>query len=64
MLVIGTTGAVYPAAGLPESAIATGVPVIEINLDPSPISSAAAIFLQVRGLPRSCGPFFMLTYAC
>jgi hypothetical protein len=60
MLVIGTTGAVYPAAGLPESAIASGVPVIEINLDPSPISSAAAIFLQVRGLPRlTSGPFFM-----
>jgi len=48
MLVIGTTGAVYPAAGLPEGALAAGVPVIEVNLDPSPISSHATVFLQGR----------------
>ena len=52
MLVIGTTGAVYPAAGLPEAAIASGVPVIELNLDHSPISSAATVFLQVHFLLR------------
>jgi len=51
MLVIGTTGAVYPAAGLPEGALAAGVPVIEVNLDPSPISSHATVFLQVRQPP-------------
>ena len=53
ILVVGTTGAVYPAAGLPEAAIAAGVPLVEVNLDPSPISSAATVFLQVRGGGRS-----------
>ena len=35
VLVIGTSGIVYPAAGLPERAAARGVPIIEINPDPS-----------------------------
>ena len=48
MLVIGTTGAVYPAAGLPESVLMSGAHVIEINMDSSPISHAVDVFLQGR----------------
>jgi NAD-dependent deacetylase len=55
MLVVGTSGGVYPAAGLPEAVLAAGVPLIEVNKDPSPISRAAQCFLQgtaAEVLPR------------
>lgn len=48
LLVVGTSGGVYPAAGLPEAAIAAGVPVVEINMDPSPISSQIACYIRGR----------------
>lgn len=48
LLVIGTTGGVYPAASLPERALARGVRVIEVNMHPSPITGAAEVFLQGR----------------
>lgn len=35
LLVIGTSGVVYPAAGLADLAHACGVPVIEVNPDPT-----------------------------
>jgi NAD-dependent deacetylase len=38
-LVIGTSGLVYPAAGLPEIAKSTGAFVCEINPEPTPLSS-------------------------
>lgn len=38
VLVIGTSGIVYPAAELPERALAAGTPVIEFNIDESALS--------------------------
>lgn len=55
MLVVGTSGGVYPAAGLPEAVLQAGVPVIEVNKDPSPISRDARCFLKgsaAEVLPR------------
>ncbi|ORM36315.1 NAD-dependent deacylase [Williamsia sp. 1135] len=54
LIVVGTSGLVYPAASLPERALAAGIPVIEINPDPTPLSSSVTHFLQTtagRGLP-------------
>ena len=48
LLVIGTTGGVYPAASLPERALARGVRLIELNMHPSPITGAADVFLEGR----------------
>jgi NAD-dependent deacetylase len=41
VIVVGTSSIVYPAAGLPELALANGVPVIEVNPEPTPLSNAA-----------------------
>jgi NAD-dependent deacetylase len=38
MLVVGTSGVVYPAAGLPEVGIQRGIPVIEISPQPTPFT--------------------------
>lgn len=38
VLVVGTSGLVYPAAGLPELAAAEGIPTVEINPEPTPLS--------------------------
>lgn len=38
VLVVGTSGIVYPAAMLPELASQAGVPVVEINPEPTPAS--------------------------
>jgi NAD-dependent deacetylase len=46
MLVVGTSGLVYPAAGLPITARAAGATVIEVNTEPSEITRAADIFLE------------------
>lgn len=47
MLVVGTSGVVYPAASLPEEALEKrGVHVIEINPVPSAISSRVSMFLK------------------
>lgn len=54
VLVIGTSSLVHPAASLPESALAHGIPVIEINPDPTPLSdSASAVWRTTAavGLP-------------
>ncbi len=54
LVVVGTSNLVYPAASLPERALAAGIPVIEINPDPTPLSSAVTHFLQTTagiGLP-------------
>ena len=37
-IVVGTSAIVYPAAGLPELALAEGIPVIEVNPEPTPLS--------------------------
>ena len=41
MLVVGTSGLVQPAASMADTALARGVPVVEINLDPTPLSGRA-----------------------
>ncbi|MDN5699333.1 MAG: NAD-dependent deacylase [Kocuria sp.] len=41
VVVVGTSGLVYPAAGIPDLAAARGVPVIEINPQPSEVSASA-----------------------
>ena len=46
MLVVGTSGLVYPASSLPGMAQDHGAKVIDINPAPSPISQRADLFLQ------------------
>jgi len=46
VLVIGTSGLVYPAAGLPDLARRAGATIIEINLEPTPLSDSADIVLR------------------
>jgi len=45
MIVVGTSGVVYPAAGLPEYAIERGVTVIEVNPEPTPYSAHVSYYL-------------------
>ncbi|ODS40620.1 MAG: hypothetical protein A7315_08090 [Candidatus Altiarchaeales archaeon WOR_SM1_79] len=45
MLVVGTSALVQPAANLPFSAKANGATIIEINLEPTPVSSIADVSL-------------------
>jgi NAD-dependent deacetylase len=55
MLVVGTSGIVFPAAALPLQAIHSGATVIDVNPEPSALSSQATIYLKGRGgdlLPR------------
>jgi len=46
MLVVGTSGLVQPAASFGDSALARGVPMVEINPDPTPLSSGCAHVLR------------------
>lgn len=46
LIVVGTSGLVYPAAGLPESALARGTVVIEVNPEPTPLSARATVSLR------------------
>jgi NAD-dependent deacetylase len=46
ILVVGTSGVVYPAAALPQVAKEAGKVVIEVNPQASGITSLADIFLQ------------------
>lgn len=45
-VVVGTSAIVYPAAGLPELALANGIPVIEVNPERTPFSEYASISLR------------------
>ena len=54
VLVVGTSGIVYPAAALPERAVRAGIPVIEFNPAPSALSDVVTHSLRVPaavGLP-------------
>ena len=54
-IVVGTSAIVYPAAGLPELALAEGIPVIEVNPERTPLSDSATICLRetaATALPR------------
>lgn len=48
LLIVGTSGVVYPAAMLMPSAKAAGAFVIEVNLDPTPYTADVDISLQGR----------------
>jgi len=45
LLVVGTSGAVYPVASFPENAKMKGSFVIEVNIEPTPISQIADVSL-------------------
>jgi NAD-dependent deacetylase len=45
-LALGTSSVVYPAAALPRMALEHGARVIEVNLEPTELSSAAGISLR------------------
>ena len=45
-LVVGTSALVQPAASLPLATLERGGPVIEVNPDPTPLSSLAAAELR------------------
>ncbi|BBY05228.1 NAD-dependent protein deacylase [Mycobacterium noviomagense] len=46
LVVVGTSAIVYPAAGLPELALARGATVVEVNPEPTPLSRSATISLR------------------
>jgi NAD-dependent deacetylase len=46
LVVVGTSGIVHPAAGLPDLALANGTVVIEVNPEPTPLSRRATITLR------------------
>lgn len=46
MIVVGTSGVVYPAAALPQIAKQAGSAVIEVNPDPGGITTTADVYLQ------------------
>jgi NAD-dependent deacetylase len=48
MFVIGTSAFVQPAASLPLLAAERGVPVVEVNPEPTPLTSRTNIFFQGR----------------
>lgn len=54
VVVVGTSALVYPAAGLPELALARGTAVIEVNPEPTPLSGSATLCIREsasRALP-------------
>lgn len=48
LLVAGTSAQVWPAAGLPRLAAQQGAPVIEVNLEETPVTRIAAISIRGR----------------
>jgi NAD-dependent deacetylase len=57
MLSLGTSGVVYPAAGLVDLALASGARVLEINPEPTPVS--ADVTWSLRGKTGSVLPQLM-----
>ena len=55
MLVVGTSGVVFPAAALPLQASDAGAVVVDVNPEPGALTRKATIYLKGRGgdiLPR------------
>jgi NAD-dependent deacetylase len=46
MVVVGTSAIVYPAAGLPDLALSRGTVVVEVNPEPTPLTSSATISIR------------------
>ena len=60
MLVVGTSGIVYPVAGFPEVARRYGARVVEINPEETPITPLADVFIEAaagEALPRLVDAF-------
>jgi NAD-dependent deacetylase len=54
VVVVGTSGIVYPAAGLPDLALSRGATVVEVNPEPTPLSGNATVTVRdtaSRALP-------------
>lgn len=51
LLVVGTSGLVHPAAGLPARAKAAGAFVLEINPEPTPLTEIADASLRSNAVP-------------
>ncbi len=49
MLIIGTSGVVYPAADVPHRAASRGAVVVEVNLSPTPFTSAITDYFLEGG---------------
>ena len=54
VVVVGTSAIVYPAAGLPELALARGTAVIEVNPEPTPLSGKAPPSASASPRARHC----------
>jgi NAD-dependent deacetylase len=55
MLVVGTSGLVYPAAGFPASARRAGAVVLTVNPEPTDLDSIASVCIRGKAaevLPR------------
>ncbi|MDR3662676.1 MAG: NAD-dependent deacylase [Mycobacterium sp.] len=46
VVTVGTSSVVYPAASLPEAAVQQGIPVVEVNPQPTPFSDRATVSLR------------------
>jgi NAD-dependent deacetylase len=46
LVVVGTSGLVHPAAGLPDLALAGGAMVVEVNPEPTPLCTRATLVLR------------------
>jgi NAD-dependent deacetylase len=46
VVVVGTSGLVYPAAGLPDLALSRGAVVVEVNPEPTPLSGSATVTIR------------------
>jgi NAD-dependent deacetylase len=46
VLVVGTSGVVYPAAALPLRALEVGVPLVEVNPEETPLTPHATASLR------------------
>lgn len=57
LVVVGTSGIVYPAAGLPAAALAQGIPVVEVNPEPTPLSES--VTESVRGTAAQVLPHLL-----
>jgi len=59
LLIVGTSGVVYPAASFAPVAKAAGAFVIELNLDPTP--NSATVDVSLRGRAKDLVPSLLLT---
>jgi NAD-dependent protein deacetylase/lipoamidase len=45
-MAIGTSALVYPAASYPVMAVRRGIPLIEVNPEPTPLTQLATVVLR------------------